>query len=239
MFHHSGYRIDLLVLILAVASLAVVPATYALYRTPKVNANGLTIPIAEGDSGPYEYLVGIWPPNPGVGELHMAITVTADQHAVTDAVVNVLGDVADGSDRVGPVPASSFFQPWVYELNLNLDQPDDWMFQIEINGPLEKTLIEAALEVAGDLTPEEHVSEERPVTNGAQAAQTPNEEAGGNQGVTDPITGDGGLNWALIAVPLAILGFGVAVWAFRRHQNPEPRAAGRGRTPPSSRRRRR
>jgi len=44
-----------------------------------VHANGFTVPLVEGDSGPYKYLVGIWPAEPVVGNLHMAISLTSEQ----------------------------------------------------------------------------------------------------------------------------------------------------------------
>ena len=42
-----------------------------------VHANGFTVPLVGGNSGPYKYLVGIWPAEPVVGNLHMAIAPTS------------------------------------------------------------------------------------------------------------------------------------------------------------------
>ena len=271
-------RIGLFALLLAAASVAVVAAIYGLNRTPTANANGYTVPIAQGVSGPYEYLVGIWPPNPSVGNLHLAISLIANQRPVTDADVTVTGRFGDETPVEGPLPATAFFEPWTYELNMDLTNPGEWTFEIEINSPLGKTVYEAPLEVAGDVESAGPVAGERGVINGAQpgqaptqqpaigqatprpgegtellelmstraaatppaeVAQTPNENAGGSQSVAAGTPEDGGTNWAIIAVPLAILAVGVTAWALRRRQRPGPRPAGPDKTPPSRRRRKR
>ena len=56
-----------------------------------VHANGFTVPLVEGDSGPCKYLVGIWPAEPVVGNLHMAIALTSEQGPVTGAAVESVG----------------------------------------------------------------------------------------------------------------------------------------------------
>ena len=42
-----------------------------------VHTDGFTVPLVGGNSGPYKYLVGIWPAEPLVGNLHMAIAPTS------------------------------------------------------------------------------------------------------------------------------------------------------------------
>ena len=237
MFDRKDQRIYLLALALASASLVIIAASYAIYRTPKVNANGFTVPIAEGVSGPYEYLVGIWPPSPSTGDLHMAITVTANQHVVTDAVVSVQGTVTNGIEGVGPVSASSFLQPWVYELNLYLDYPGDWMFEIEINGLLGKTAIDVPLEVREDPDPVGKESVEQEPLTRLMDGQSASQKAAAGQALT--AIGAGGLKWAVIVVPLAVLAVGVTAWSFRHRQSPNHMPSEREMVPPTHTRRRR
>ena len=197
---------------------------------------------------------------------------------MTDATVDVLAIVVGGSEIVDPVPAESFLQPWVYELNLYLDQPGDWMFEIVIDSPLGRTVLEVPLEVEGEEEAVAQFGGEDLVTNGAQpgeaptqqpsvaqptlrpgqgtelinrmqtreaetrpaeAAQPLNENAVASQNMTDTTLEGGGLNWAFIAIPLAVIALGVTIWAYRRRQSPESSPAGRGNTSRSGRRRRR
>ncbi len=208
----------------------------------------------------------------------MASTLSAEGRAVTDATVDVLADVVGGSESAEPVPAESFLQPWVYELNLYIDKPGDWNFEIVIDIPLGKTVVEVPLEVESEEEAVARFGGETLVTNGAEpgqaptqqpsvaqpttrpgqgtelidgiqtreaetqlgaTSQTPNENAVVSQTITDPTLEGGGLNWAFIAVPLAIIALGVTIWAFRRRQSPEPSPTGRENTPRPGRRRRR
>ena len=266
MFSIKGSFSRVAATILTAIAFGVAASLVSTNSAPQAGANGFTVPIAAGDSGPYSYIVGIWPPEPSVGNLHMAITLTADNRPVTDAEVTVTGEVGDGVAVAGPLPATSFLEPWNYELNMEMNIPGEWTFEIEINSSLGKTVVEAPLEVAGD---QETVGQPGPAparqpsageatlrpgqgaelldlmltreaaTRQPAAAQAANDRAGGSQGVTDPTSGDGGFNWAIIALPLAILAFGVTAWAFRRLQSQQPKPAGGGMTPPSRRRRRR
>ena len=171
MIHLTRHYIFVASLVAAMSAAFVVAATHVSYRIPNVNANGFTVPIAQGIAGPYEYLVGIWPPNPGVGDLHVAVTLTADERPVTDAVVSVRGDLTDPSQTVGPADAANYFQPWVYELNVFLDQPGEWMFEISIDSPVGKTVLMAPLEVSGEPVPLGQDGGRQPVINGAQPGQ--------------------------------------------------------------------
>ena len=117
-----------------------------------VHANGFTVPLVEGDSGPYKYLVGIWPAEPVVGNLHMAITLTSEQGSVTGAAVDVRGRIGRNGLLSDPVPAPGYFlQRWSYELDMNLREPGQWTFEIKINNSLGETVLEVAGE-AGQQT---------------------------------------------------------------------------------------
>ena len=115
-----------------------------------VHANGFMVPLVEGDSGPYKYLVGIWPAEPVVGNLHMAIALTSEQGPVTGAAVDVRGLIGRNGLLSDPVPAPGYFlQRWSYELDMNLREPGQWTFEIKINSSLGETVLEVPLEVAG------------------------------------------------------------------------------------------
>jgi hypothetical protein len=153
------------------------------------------VPVAHGISGPYEYLIGVWPPNPDVGSLFIAIDLSANQQPVTDAIVNVIGTGNDGSAVVGPLAAkNSFSHLNTYELFLTLKTPGKWIFKVEIKSPLGEEVVEVPLEVTG-----------------SQGA--PNQRAGGS-----------GLIWVMIAitVSVAILIFGLLAWGARRYKPPTP-----------------
>ena len=116
-----------------------------------VHANGFTVPLVEGDPGPYKYLVGIWPAEPVVGNLHMAIALTSEQGPVTGAAVDVRGRIGHNGLLSDPVPAPGYFlQRWSYELDMNLREPGQWTFEIKINSSLGETVLEMRLEVAGE-----------------------------------------------------------------------------------------
>ena len=116
-----------------------------------VHANGFTVPLVEDDSGPYKYLVGIWPTEPVVGNLHRAIALTSEQGPVTGAAVDVRGLIGRNGLLSDPVPAPGYFlQRWSYELDMNLREPGQWTFEIKINRSLGETVLEVPLEVAGE-----------------------------------------------------------------------------------------
>lgn len=82
------------------------------------------MPLAQGDSGPYRYLVGIWPAEPVVGNLHTAIALTSEQGPVTGATVDVRGRIGRKGPLSEPVPAPGYFlKPWSYELDMSLKEP--------------------------------------------------------------------------------------------------------------------
>jgi hypothetical protein len=184
---YGGLRIYFGVSIFVVPLLALAAIATPLHSTPKVNTNGLTVPVVHGVSGPYEYLVGVWPSDPVVGKpLLMSISLSANQQPVTDASVNVTGTANDRAVVVGPVAAmNSIAHLATYEFTLALNTPDKWMFKVEIKSPLGEGVVEVPLEVAG------------------------------SQGATDQAAGNR-LIWMVVAVPLAILAFGLATWGFRR-----------------------
>jgi hypothetical protein len=168
--------------------LALAAITSPFYSAPMANANGFTVPVAQGVSGPYEYLIGVWPSDPVVGKpLLMSIALSANQQPVTNASVNVTGAVDDRAVVIGPVTAiNTIGHPATYEFTRALYTPGEWMFQVEIKSPLGNGAVEVPLEVAG------------------------------SQGATDQAAGNR-LIWVIVAVPLVILAFGLAALGFRRH----------------------
>ncbi len=95
MFRHWGSLpyVGASVFVALCLALAAVAAPF-LFRTPSVNANGFTVPVAQGVSGPYEYVIGVWPPKPVEGwNLFMSTALSANQQPVTNAVVTVTGAV--------------------------------------------------------------------------------------------------------------------------------------------------
>ena len=209
--------------ILTFIALGVTAATVFLHSTVEVDANGITVPIARGVSGPYEYLAGIFPPNPGVGDLHMSITLVGDQSAVIEAVVTVQGRVAGSTEHVGPIVASDDSQPGVYELNLYLGQPGNWVFEIEINSVLGRTMLDLDLEVVADAPPLVQETEELGTTGQMPSVQTPTVPAESVQGTTDKAednqeatdrTKGQGFSWVIIVMPLVVLA--ILLWARSR-----------------------
>ena len=58
------------------------------------HANGFIASTVQGNSGPYNNLVGVWPAELVVGNLDMAIGLTSGRDPVTDAMLDV-------KDRIG------------------------------------------------------------------------------------------------------------------------------------------
>jgi len=195
--------------ILMLIVLGATAAMVFVHSTAEVDANGFTVPIARGGSGPYEYLVGRFPLNPGVGELHMSITVVGGQSAVTEAVVTVRGSVAGSTEGVGPIVASNNSRPGVYELNIDLDQPGD---------------LELELEVVAVASPLAQMTEELGATGQVPRVQTPTvpaesvqgttENGEDNQETTDRRDEGQGFNWVIIVMPL--VGVAILLWARSR-----------------------
>ncbi len=169
-----------------------------LLLVPSINANGFTWPIAKGTSGPYEYQVGIWPPSPTVGNVHLAIAVTSNENPVTGAVITVTGRGSDGRVDAGPVSAFPYpLQPWSYELNMDLGEPGKWTLQIDIDSPLGRTSVIAPLDVA----------EPRSQEAGGQSPDSAQSSGGVNWT---------GVNWIIVGAPIGVLALVLAAWAFRR-----------------------
>ena len=183
-----------------------------------VHANGFTVPLVQGDSGPYTYRVGIWPAKPMVGNLHMAIALTSEHGPVTGATVDVRGRIGQKGPLSEPVAAPGYFlQPWSYELDLNLREPGRWTFEIKIDSLLGATVIEVPMEVA---------------------AESGRESSGGPEG-DNKAPGGAGPNWALITGALAVLVLGFGGWMFIQRQRAESTTAGSSQTRRDGRKRRR
>lgn len=199
-------------------------ATVFVHSTAGVDANGFTVPIARGVSGPYEYLVGRFPRTPGVGELHMSTTVVGGQSAVTEAVVTVRGSVAGSTEGVGPIVASNDSRPGAYELNIGLDQPGDRVLETEINSLLSRALLEFELEVVAVASPLAQMTEERGATGQVPRVQTPTAPAESVQGTTEKREDNQettnrkdegqGFNWVIIGMPLVVVA--ILFWARSR-----------------------
>jgi len=182
----------------------------SFYSPPEVSAHRLTSPLANGVAGPYDYVVGIWPPDPSVGNLFMSITLLANQQPVTNAVITVTTTMNDGPAVVGPAPAiNNFLHPQSYELSMTLSTPGRWTLKIEIESPLGDVVVEVPLEI----TESEEAANNRGSERAADLA-----EAGRDAG-SQQLEGDG-LHWVKMAAPLAILGFGLGVWGLRRFKRP-------------------
>ncbi len=194
---------------IAAAAFAMSSTEMPLTAPATVLANGFTVPLVEGDSGPYNYLVGIWPAEPVVGNLHMAIALTSEQGPVTDATVDVRGRIGRNGPLSAPVPAPGYFlQPWSYELDMSLREPGRWTFEIQIDGSQGNTVLEVPLEVAGE----------------------PREG--------DGLRGSADMNLILGGAVLAALILASGGWVFMQRQRAESRATGIHQTRPVRRRRR-
>jgi hypothetical protein len=207
---------------LAVAIAATAVSTLAGLDMPPlsavpVHANGFTVPLVEGNSGPYNYLVGIWPAEPVVGNLHMAIALTSEQGPVTDATVGVRGRIGRNGPLSESVPAPGYFlQPWSYELDMQLREPGQWTFEIQIDSSLGETVLEVPLEVATESSTE---------TSGGPAQDNWRQAAAGK-------------NWILGGAALAVLALASGGWVIIRRQRAESGTSGAHRTRPNKRRRR-
>ena len=178
-----------------------------------VHANGFTVPLVEGDSGPCKYLVGIWPAEPVVGNLHMAIALISEQGPVTGAAVDVRGRIGRNCLLSDPVPAPGYFlQRWSYELDMNLREPGQWTFETKINSSLGETVLEVA---------------------GEAGQQTAGPQRGGIG-----IFGSNGPNWALIAAAAGVLALGTGGWILMRRQRAGSGTDGTHQTRSNRRRRR-
>lgn len=181
-----------------------------------IYANGFTVPLEEGNSGPYNYLVGIWPAEPVVGKLHMAIALTSEDGPVTGATVGVRGRIGQKGPHSEPVPAiGSFPQPWSYELDMSLREPGRWTFEIQIDSSLGETVLEVPLGVTAASSAE--TSGERGNENGRREAAD--------------------MSWVLGSAALAVLLLASGGWVFMRRQRAESGTAGAHQTRPYRRRR--
>ena len=211
------YRKSLILYLAAAAVAIIVSALVGRDMLPlpgaAVHANGFTVPLVEGDSGPYTHLVGIWPAEPVVGNLHMAIALTSEQGPVTGAAVDVRARIGRNGPLSEPVPAPGYFlQPWSYELDMNLREPGQWTFEIKLDSSLGETV----LEVAG---------------KSSQQTSRFQEDANSSLGLDGP-------NWVLIAAAATVLALSSGGWIFMRRQRAESGTDGTHQTRSDRRRRR-
>ena len=70
--------------------------------TAEADGHGVTVPIAQGVYGTYEYVVAVFPAEPVVGPLYVAVKLTSESVPVTAAEVLVTGSV--GGIQKTPLP---------------------------------------------------------------------------------------------------------------------------------------
>ena len=134
---------------IAAPTLATVAAAASLlFVASPATANGVTFPIADGVSGPYEYEVGVGPFSPLRTALLVAVTLAVDGGPVIDADVTFTVSVDGSSDNVGPLEAAhSLSHPSTYEVSLDLPElPRETIsFRIGVDGRQSAAVIEAGM----------------------------------------------------------------------------------------------
>ncbi len=172
---------------------------------PGVQANGASSPIQDGVVGPYEYVVGIWPPRPAVGNLFMTITLSADGKGVSNAVVDVEGGPRGQPPSLGPLPVNNdFTHPNTYELDVSLARSGEWVFRFMIRAPMGAEEVETDVEGDGE-----------PAVAGQTSAE-PKESQVPTVAFTEPEESSSTAVVAVVAVSLLVLAVGIGVWAVRR-----------------------
>ena len=109
--------------------------------TAEADGHGVTVPIAQGVYGTYEYVVAVFPAEPVVGPLYVAVKLTSESVPVTAAEVLVTGSVGGIQKNTAPAVPDPH-EPGSYEIEMVLNQSGAWTFEIEIDGPLGMASIE-------------------------------------------------------------------------------------------------
>lgn len=120
---------------MAVHVLAVL--TVLLVTPAAAQANGGVTRFVRRAAGPYEVALGTVPPSPGVGNLHLTVTVLeqSTEAQVLDAEVSVTA-VGPGPDaaEVGPLRAvNDIKSPWSYDVNMRVDREGEWRFAVSVS----------------------------------------------------------------------------------------------------------
>ena len=112
------------------------------------SANGLTVSVAAGISGPYAYQVGVGPFSPLRPELLVGVTLAVDETPVTDAEVTFTISVDDSPEQLGPLAAATTpIHLATYEVSLELPRlaRDYISFTIAVVSPHGPATIEAEM----------------------------------------------------------------------------------------------
>lgn len=114
--------------LLLAAAFAVAVASFPL----AAQANGRVTSFERKMAGPYEVGLGTIPPNPSVGNLHFALTVTdpVTKTPILDATVELQGTGPDSAEiEIGPKIATNSTQdPTHYEVNTSVGREGIWLF---------------------------------------------------------------------------------------------------------------
>jgi hypothetical protein len=216
----------------AMALAVAVIAECLLFAASPATANGVTFPIDEGVSGPYEYQVGIGPFSPLRKALFVAVTLTAGSSPVIDADVMVTV-AADGSpNEAGPLAAAnSLTHLATYELSLDLPElaRDRVSFKIEVDSRHGPAVIDAEM-IVPDVVGTFNGDSVSPTTEAPTAAPAPNEAT--PDPATRPPQSDqedtstGRFVYSGFAVLAGLVGVGFGVWGlvrYRRRRSTDPR----------------
>jgi hypothetical protein len=207
--------------------------------TAEADGHGVTLPIAQGVYGTYEYIVAVFLAEPVVGPLYVAVKLTSESVPVTAAEVLVTGSVGGIQKNTAPAVPDPH-ESGSYEIEMVLNQSGAWTFEIEIDGPLGTASIETGLEVApgaiSDATGSSQGDDpriealQRILTRQAPAAPPPT-PTGDQRAAT--VSGSGGpageghrngwFGWDLVGILLVLLALGLAPWALNRRQPAQPR----------------
>ena len=111
-----------------------------LLLTSQAQANGRVVSYERQVAGPYEIALGTIPGSPGIGRLHLTMTV-ADASSgalMMDAWVRVTGAGPDESEiEIGPVDAiTNPRDPSFYDVTTTVDREGTWTFTVLVSGTL-------------------------------------------------------------------------------------------------------
>lgn len=208
----------------ATALAAVTAVVWLLFSASPAAANGVTFPIAEGVSGPYEYRVGIGPFSPLRKALFVAVTLMAGGSPVIDADVTVTVSVDGSPTEVGPlIAANSLTHLATYELSLDLPElaRERVSFKIKVDGRHGPAVIEAEMIVPDVVGTFNGDSVSTPVDEATAAPalndRTPEPSTGTPEG-DDEDPSPERLVYSGFAVLAVLVGVGFSIWVLARYR---------------------
>ena len=99
-------------------------------------ANGRIVRYERKAASPYELALGTIPPDPTVGNLHLALVITEleSNTPVTDARVTVVGEGPEpDSESFGPFDAEiDLFNPGYYDVNTRVNTVGQWGLTVHV-----------------------------------------------------------------------------------------------------------